>query len=266
MVTKTKPQKTTILLDGDIAIYQIAVNQEHEVNFEPENPDSPTILFSYLEDCQIQFKKYINYLKDKLQAPNVVVTFSDKNNFRKTVYPSYKSNRIGTRKPIAFSDFKGWVKQNYTTIIKPGLEADDVLGILATLPSKEFMGRRVIVSIDKDMEQIPGYIFNPNKDETIRTINKADAQQKFWMQVLTGDATDGYPGCPGLGPKGAEKIVYTVPEEEMWDAIVKAYEKKGLTEADALTQARCAKLLTADNWDFKESKVILWEPKRVKST
>mgnify|MGYP003859969237 CR=1 FL=1 len=46
----------------------------------------------------------------------------------------------------------------YQAVIYPNLEADDVMGILATKPSKG--ERKIICSIDKDLRQIPGHLYN----------------------------------------------------------------------------------------------------------
>ena len=72
------------------------------------------------------------------------------------------------------------------------LEADDVLGILATEPSNE---ERIIVSIDKDLYQIPAKISKDGK--TFEEISENEANYWHMMQTLTGDSTDGYSGCPG---------------------------------------------------------------------
>ena len=71
-----------------------------------------------------------------------------------------------------------------------------------------------------------------------------------------GDATDGYQGLKGVGPKTAVKLL----DKHGWDwgAVVKIYESKGMTEADALLTARLAYILRKDN--FKDGKIILWKP------
>ena len=76
------------------------------------------------------------------------------------------------------------------------LEADDVLGILATEPSNE---ERIIVSIDKDLYQIPAKVSKDGK--TYEGYQKNEANYWHMMQTLTGDSTDGYSGCPKVGVK-----------------------------------------------------------------
>jgi DNA polymerase-1 len=90
------------------------------------------------------------------------------------------------------------------------------------------------------------------------------------MQVLTGDTCDGYSGCPGIGKKKAEKILneaidsysgdFVTKEEFIWSFIIPAYLSKGLSEEDALTQARVARILRKDDYDFKKGEVKLWSP------
>jgi DNA polymerase-1 len=82
------------------------------------------------------------------------------------------------------------------------------------------------------------------------------------QQVITGDATDGYPGCPGVGPKS--KFVAALHEETtalgMWAHVISAYETKGLTAKDAVLQARMARILRAEDWDFQKKAPRLWCP------
>jgi len=46
----------------------------------------------------------------------------------------------------------------------------------------------------------------------------------------------------------------------MWSAVVDAYESKGLTEEDAVMQARMARILRAEDWDFGKKAPRLWCP------
>ena len=84
----------------------------------------------------------------------------------------------------------------------------------------------------------------------------------YWhmMQTLTGDSTDGYSGCPGCGPKTAEKILAPLVPDDYWKAVVKAYSAAGLSEDEALVQARVARICWASDYDFKKKKVKLWNP------
>lgn len=164
---------------------------------------------------------------------------------------------------------RAFVHEAFETFEREGLEGDDILGILAT--RKQGAKERIIVSIDKDLKTIPGNLYNYGKPEMgVTVISEDQANYNHLYQTLTGDTTDGYPGCPGIGPKTAAKILdpfLTTVEGETWfddslawAAVEKAYRKAGLSEDVALMNARVARILRADEYDYKKKEVILWQP------
>ena len=46
----------------------------------------------------------------------------------------------------------------------------------------------------------------------------------------------------------------------MWQSVIDAYKSKGYTEEDALRNARMARILRAEDYDFKNKEVKLWKP------
>ena len=94
------------------------------------------------------------------------------------------------------------------------------------------------------------------KEQT--TITKSEGLKWHLIQTLAGDQTDGYAGVPGIGVKRAVQLF----EENgyNWKTVVDAFEAKGLTEEDALTNARLAKILTASDYDFAEGAPLLFTP------
>jgi DNA polymerase-1 len=247
----------TILIDGDVITYTAASAVEREYDWG----DDLWTLHSDVGEAQKKATDSIEALTEKLKADHVVMAFSDVVNFRKSFFPDYKGNRKDKRKPLALKELKAWIGERYETWVRPGLEGDDVLGILSTHP-KMFPGEKIIVSIDKDFKTIPGYFFNPDKDTQPQFIDEKTADHWHMMQTLMGDATDGYPGCPGIGPKTAEKILTRGSDDPRtpWERVVETYEDKGLTEEDALTQARCARILRYSDYNFKTKEPILWHP------
>lgn len=216
----------------------------------------------------------IDSVARKLKASQIVVALTGPlqevsgANFRKTLYPDYKGKR--GNKPVLLAHVKEHIRSAYDTKIKEGIEADDTLGILATHPTL-IKGKKVIASIDKDLLQIPGRHFNPDTEQK-RMISEQMADWFFLMQTLTGDQTDNYPGCPRVGPVKAKAILEQMPDgpidpeishtEWRWSLIVQAYQKRGLTEEDALVQARLARILRHTDYDFKRKEPILWTPSK----
>jgi DNA polymerase-1 len=245
----------TLLIDADVIAYTAASSVEKEFDWG----DDLWTLHSDVGEARRAARDAIDGLCENLKADHVVLAFSDKGNFRKAIYPDYKSNRKGKRRPIALAELKLWLSDEFETITMPALEGDDVLGIIATHPDL-YRGEKIIVSIDKDLRTIPGWYFSPLKDTQPQWITEDEADYWHMMQTLMGDATDGYPGCPSIGPKTAEKLLEGVPSENRWDAVVAAYAKKGLTEADALVQARCARILRYSDYDYDQKGPILWLP------
>ena len=107
------------------------------------------------------------------------------------------------------------------------------------------------------MQQIPGRHYDMS-GEKFFDVTKEEGRRFHLLQTLAGDSTDGYSGCPGYGMKKAEQLL--AEESYTWEPIVKAYKEKGLTEEDALLNARLARILTDEDYDFQKGTPILWTP------
>lgn len=240
-----------LIIDADILLYRAASAAEEEVDWG----DDVWSLQTDLKDAKRGFQSQIDTITGKLGIKDYVCCLSDHaSNFLRNIDPSYKSHRKGTRKPLGFRALGDWVETTYRTFRKPTLEADDCLGIIATMPKNA--GKCVMVSDDKDLKTIYGSLYRPTADELL-TITEQDADKFFLMQVLTGDPSDGYPGLKGYGPKTAEKLLGTRPH---WGAVEQAYIKAGMTKEDAIQQARLARILRWSDWDEKKGEPILWKP------
>lgn len=242
---------TTLLIDADIVAYQATASGEQEVEWDVDTWTVDTDL----NKARDHFDFLISEYKKFTGIDEFKLCFSHKHIFRKDIYPLYKANRKG-RKPVGYSAVKDWACSTYPTFIKEPLEADDAMGILAT----KFKGKTIIVSMDKDMATIPGKFFriSPSGDHKMLDVSEDDAQRNWLMQTLTGDASDGYPGLPGVGPKKAEELLNK--HGAVWKTVEDAFIKAGLTRDDAILQGRLAKILQVDNWDFEKEEVKLWMP------
>ena len=247
-----------LLLDGDQFVFTATVAIEQETRWDEHNH----CLYSSPELAWNNFDGMVKRIFDRFETEDHAIIFSGANNFRYGVDPTYKQNRKDVRKPLCYAKVREWADEHFTTMVQEGLEADDLMGILATKPGT---AQRIIVSQDKDMKTIPGTLWT-GKD--LLQITEEEADLYFLTQTLTGDITDGYKGLPGCGPVKAEKMLKHVLENHeapstsaLWHcAVVPAYVKAGLTEADALQQARLARILRWTDWDAENKKPILWTP------
>lgn len=244
----------TLLIDADIAIYHATTKAEVETDWG----DDLWSLHSDLADAKRYFYEWVTRLAEKVDDnPRLVMCLSDhRRNFRKEMYPDYKANRKGKRRPLAYRAFEEWVKGEYESVMKPTLEADDVMGILAT--SGAFK-QPVIISQDKDLKQIPGEKLDFDKKGQATLVNVTPEQGAKWhlYQTLVGDAIDNYKGCPGIGDKRAQAALDKSPT---WATVLNLFHKAKLTEEDALLQARLARILQASDWDSEKQEIIPWVP------
>lgn len=250
---------TTLLIDGDIVAFRAACAFETLYQWDEDTLSVATDR----ESAQQLMETTIGEWGSKLKATNIVIALSSYRNFRKEINPNYKANRVNVRRPEMLADLRAWLIDEYRTEIWDTLEADDVLGILST--GKQIKGRKVIVSIDKDFLTVPGLWFNPGRTrKTPRRITKKEADYYFMRQVLMGDPVDGYYGIKGVGVKKAEKLLKDAPEdtlEGLWNVVLEAYLAKGLTEKEAVMNARMARILRAEDYDSTKGKIKkLWTP------
>ena len=236
---------TKLLVDADFFFYRAASSSEEEHEY---NPDLTVIVGDFKRGKSI-VEHELTKLRQRFNSDDILLFFTDRTNFRKTIDPSYKGNRT-KRKPCGYLKLKNWGMETYPSLIYPHLEADDVLGIVATNGSvKDF----VLISPDKDMAQIACRIYDL-KEEYTQTAEKAN--RLLYKQCLTGDSTDGYKGCAGVGPKRADQILDKA-KGDYWPAVVKAFEEAEMTEEDAIRNLQLAKILQADNWDTETQTPIL---------
>jgi DNA polymerase-1 len=236
-----------LLIDADFIVYKACAAAESEVDFG----DDVILVTSNFSDAYNATKRELTKLENKFGAfSTLILFFSDAVNFRKKILPDYKGHR-NRKKPCGYKRIIEALKKEYKVIIKPTLEADDSMGIYAT----KYPGN-MIVSPDKDMRQIPGELYN--FDEKF-TVSKEDGARWHLIQSISGDQTDGYGGVPGIGVKRAETLFKE--KGYSWKTVVQAFVDKDLTEEDALVNARLAKILTADDYDFKKKRPKLWSPK-----
>ncbi|MDE7065083.1 MAG: hypothetical protein K2O70_06370 [Desulfovibrionaceae bacterium] len=253
-----------LLVDADVLVYQAAAAAQKIISFEEDT----FLPVASLTDALATFNLKLHALLRTLDATDYRLCFSDDdaNLFRRKLFPAYKRNREGKPRPVILKPLRDHLLRELSpsrVCRKPALEADDCMGILATRPSFMPGRRKIIVSIDKDMRGIPGLFHDMgHPEQDVQTITTEQADLWFMTQTLTGDPVDGYPGCPGVGPATAAKLFRDAPPtiDALWPVVLAACAKAGLGPEYALTQARLARILRAEDYDFKKGTVKLWTP------
>ncbi len=148
----------------------------------------------------------------------VIVTFDLKGpTFRHEAYEQYKATRKAT--PDSLVVQIPYVKEmirgfSIPILEQQGVEADDLIGTLACRFAGE--GRRVvIISGDKDMMQLISPEVIMIDTMTDRTYDESAVRERFGVEPgkvpeilgLMGDVSDNIPGVPGIGPKGARRLI-----------------------------------------------------------
>lgn len=250
-----------LLIDGDLLVYKACIAAAIDADFG----EDMLIRLCDKETMEGWLLDEIDRMLAELSAGDYRVALSgpSEHNWRKKVMPSYKGNRAHDR-PVGFHASRKCLEEEYGAVWEQTLEADDLLGIWATEPSDD---ERIIVSDDKDMATIPGLWCKWPHDKEVREVTPMKAYRAHMLQTLTGDPVDGYQGCPGIGPVGAEKAL-SFGALTYWENVVGAFRKEasrhgdptGKVFEDALANARVAYILRHGDYDFETKEVKLWEP------
>lgn len=142
-------------------------------------------------------------------------------NFRDRVWKTkkYKGNRDSQQRPTHYDALKDYLVTLYGATITDGIEADDAIGIASTPDT-------VCVSLDKDLDQIPGFHYNWVEDLEY-VVTPKDAKTQFYIQLLAGDATDNIQGIPGIGVvKAAKALAECQNPKEMMEVAVQMYKEE----------------------------------------
>ena len=202
------------LIDGHSLIFRMyyAFLRRPMINSKGEDT---SILFG--------FTKYLLELIAREQPTHLAVTFDPPGGtFRNEIYPEYKATRTATPELVkaALEPLSEIVRAlDIPVLMKPGFEADDVIGTLARRFASETCDV-YMVTPDKDLGQIVDdhvFQYKPGKGGTENEIVSKEAIcQQYGIEnplqiidILTiwGDAADNVKGVAGIGEVGARKLV-----------------------------------------------------------
>lgn len=200
------------LVDADFLVYRIAFSTEDEpVGIAKAR------LTEWLEDFI-----YVNLKADEYKA-----WITGKSNYRYDIAKTvpYKGNRKDVQRPKHYEALREHLVKRHDAIVTVGEEADDAVAIEST----KMLDNCWIVHVDKDLDQLQGWHYNPVKDDRYH-VDEFNAYKAFVLQLLTGDRIDNIPCLAGIGPKKAAKALSEAKtKEELLKAAWAKYQELGHT-------------------------------------
>lgn len=201
------------LIDADILQYRCGFAADAQVkrDLKLQYPDaSDEDLLGMMEEMDYKaialhnVKSVLEYVVDRFN-PEYRLYIQGEGNYRHDVatIQEYKGNRKESRRPKYYDDIKQYCIDHWNAIIVNHKETDDAIGIEQFDNPDKYT---VIVSIDKDMDTIPGWHFNWVKDE-LYYVTVKDANLFFFRQMLEGDRVDNIPGIKGIGVKKVDALM-----------------------------------------------------------
>lgn len=204
-----------LLIDADSLYFRIACSTQRQ------------------KDIRKGIKYTMNEIKRNCGVNDYLCAVKGNGNFRNNVDPSYKGQRksLDPKIKAAVEYGRQHMIKEYNAIEADDMEADDLVSIWAY----EMMdsGREpIIVAIDKDLLQIPGWHYNFVKKEPPRHIDEDEANLLLMLQCLVGDTADNIKGIKGVGPKKAAMILKDVPMKRRWSRVRAAYRAHKASNLD----------------------------------
>lgn len=199
-----------LLFDGDILTYRLGFASEgaSEVHCKARVDEFISDLMMHPELEATDFEGYL--------------TWDSTSNFRVNLAKTkpYKGNRTG-KKPKHYDFIREYLVGSWGFHSIVGEEADDAIAKEAT----ELRDTSIIVSIDKDLDQVAGWHYNFVKGQKYY-VTDDEGFRNFCIQLLTGDRIDNITGIRGIGNvKAARSLAEAVGYEVQLRTVSELYRK-----------------------------------------
>lgn len=193
-----------LIFDADTLVWAVAYNNRDEQTPDKMYTAIDNMLSLALRNTKAD--KYCGFIQGR------------DNSHRHKLFQSYKANR--PPKPEWFTKWKPDIERYLTNPygrwkfeFVEGMEVDDaVASVVKILEEEKYYSDRssdytpIICSIDKDLKQIPGKHYNPEKKE-MTIVSEQEALHNLCRQILMGDSIDGIKGLKGVGKVKAERML-----------------------------------------------------------
>ena len=186
----TMLEEITLIIDGDPLLFRAAYNSDN------------------LEHAREKYEDKLQDIKNSCFSETCVIAVFGKDNFRMSFDTEYKntpSRKNSKANNPHYFQLREQLLEEGLVVPADGMEADDLVRIWAE--EHKAAGKKfVVVSVDKDLQCIPGHHYLIHRAELIHR-SEDWADNHYWTQILTGDSVDNIKGIRGIGPKKAEKIL-----------------------------------------------------------
>ena len=181
-------------------------------------------IYGFLKTLQDVLSTDLTVDGNRIQPTHLAVCFDPKGGtFRHREFPTYKAQREA--QPEAITEAVPYIKRlieayNIPIIEVADYEADDVIGTLALQADATGEFETFMLTPDKDYAQLVSEhcrIFKPKsfgpgyeilgEPEVLAKYGLKRTEQVIDYLGLMGDSADNIPGCPGVGPKTAQKLI-----------------------------------------------------------
>mgnify|MGYP001244813371 FL=1 len=184
-----------ILIDySQIAIANLVIALKQEGNLPTPEMARYMILNS--------IRGYVHQYKEEY-GPEVVIAVDGKHPWRRDIFPAYKAKRRERREGEDHSNtdliyeymdiIRREIEENfpYKTIKLDGVEADDIIAVCV---KKNVDGKSLIISSDKDFQQLQKYPNVTQYSPVLKKFYETDSPQEYiYEHILRGDTGDGIP-------------------------------------------------------------------------
>ena len=201
-----------------------------------------------IEFCLSTVKRMVKNIVEKSGSETYTVILSGSGNFRvdvATIQP-YKGNRVSA-KPLHYAAIREYITTVLNSITVDFEEADDYLSY------RMLSHNETCATIDKDLRNTSGWHYNWNHD-MVDYVDERTANQNFWKQMLSGDATDNIAGLYKLtGSKCSAAMKAEVEScltyKDMRQCVIETYQRafeklSNKMEVDFIEDAELYDMLT----------------------
>lgn len=262
-LSKLKPHKhrdgKLLLIDGDYITFNAASSadgrvykvdgqefkyKKDAVHYCEDNHITDEIVLEYhpepVENALHNAKLIIHGILDGCNSDNYQIYVHDGGNYRKDIYPEYKANRDGMRRPHHLGAVKDYLVDRWNAELVYDQETDDVLGIEQMRAFNYLFDTHVehnepclkdtmICTHDKDLDCIPGWHYRikygkPSDEGETYFVTEEEAWRNFFTQCLVGDSTDNIPGLYKITGQKASKAIkeglnVLIDPGDMWEYV-----------------------------------------------